>query len=148
MSQTSHCLGRTALCLALLLPLAQLRPASQPAWAGDPAVELALGNDGGRPLRCMILFGHWITQDLGMIAPGGAAKVAMWRGQPAGALYIPRFDGRKMMIENIVCGDDAAWGETLGQVPLLPIRSSGEGHFTVACRLAGRVACQGEPLNQ
>jgi len=146
MLQTSHCLGRLAFCFALLL--LALQPASQPAWAGDPAVELALGNDGGRPLRCMILFGHWITQDLGMIAPGGAAKVAMWRGQPAGVLYIPRFDGRKMMIENIVCGDDVAWGETLGQVPLLPIRSSGEARFAVACRLAGRVACAEVRLNQ
>jgi hypothetical protein len=132
-------LCRAALCL---VPLAALpAPVARPALAADLPVEIAIANAGDQPLRCMILFGHWITQDLGVVAPGGAEKVAMSRGQPPGALYIPRFDGRKMMIENIVCGGLAAWGESLGQIPLLPIRSSAAARFAVACRLADRVGC-------
>ena len=116
--------------------------AARSALADDPTVEIAIANAGNQPLRCMILFGHWITQDLGVVAPGGASKIAMWRGRPAGALYIPRFDGRKMMIENVVCGGLAAWGETLGQIPLLPIRASSGARFAVACKLADRVGCK------
>jgi len=92
-------------------------------------------------LRCMILFGHWITQDVGPIPPGASAEVSMWRGQPAGALYIPRFDGRKMMIENLVCGSDSAWAETYDQIPLLPLRDSAAAGFRTACRPAGKIAC-------
>jgi hypothetical protein len=131
---------RTALCLALLL--AALVAVARVAIAADPPVEIAVTNAGDQPLRCMIMFGHWITRDLGVVAPGAGVRVAMWRGQPPSALYIPRFDGRKMMIENVVCGGLAAWGETLGQIPLLPIRSSAGARFAVACRLADRVACE------
>jgi hypothetical protein len=132
-------LRRAALGLTLLV--ASLAPAARLALAGDPPVEIAIANAGDQPLRCMIMFGHWITQDLGLVAPGGTAKVAMWRGQPPGALYIPRVDGRKMMIENVDCGGLAAWGETLGQVPLLPIRASAAARFAVACKLVERVSC-------
>jgi len=111
------------------------------AKAADPAVALSIRNDGPVALRCTILFGHWITQDVGPIPPGGSAEVAMWRGQPAGALYIPRFDGRKMMIENLVCGSDTAWAETYDQIPLLPLRDSAAAGFRTACRPAGRIAC-------
>jgi hypothetical protein len=111
------------------------------AKAADPAVALSIRNDGPVALRCTILFGHWITQDVGPIPPGGSAEVAMWRGQPAGALYIPRFDGRKMMIENLVCGSDAAWAETYDQIPLLPLRDSAAAGFRTACRPVGRIAC-------
>jgi len=123
---------------AILLALALTAGAAQ---AADPAVALSIRNDGPVALRCMILFGHWITQDVGPIAPGASAEVSMWRGQPAGALYIPRFDGRKMMIENLVCGSDAAWAETYDQIPLLPLRDSAAGGFRTACRPAGRIAC-------
>jgi hypothetical protein len=111
------------------------------AKAADPVVALSIRNDGPVALRCTILFGHWITQDVGPIAPGASAEVSMWRGQPAGALYIPRFDGRKMMIENLVCGSDAAWAETYDQIPLLPLRDSAAAGFRTACRPAGKIAC-------
>jgi hypothetical protein len=123
---------------AILLALAL---AAGEAEAADPAVALSIRNDGPVALRCMILFGHWITQDVGPIPPGASAQVAMWRGQPAGALYIPRFDGRKMMIENLICGSDAAWAETYDQIPLLPLRDSTAGGFRTACKPAGRITC-------
>lgn len=113
------------------------------AHAADPAVDLSIRNDGPAALRCMILFGHWITRDVGPIAPGGSAQVAMWRGQPPGALYIPRFDGRKMMIENLICGSDAAWAETYDQVPIATLRDSAAAAFRTACKPAatGKIAC-------
>jgi len=123
---------------AILLALALSAGAAE---AADPAVALSIRNDGPVALRCMILFGHWITQDVGPIPPGASAQVSMWRGQPAGALYIPRFDGRKMMIENLICGSDAAWAETYDQIPLLPLRDSAAAGFSTACRPAGRIAC-------
>jgi hypothetical protein len=122
------------------IPLA-LALSAGAAKAADPAVALSIRNDGPVALRCMILFGHWITQDVGPIPPGASAQISMWRGQPAGALYIPRFDGRKMMIENLICGSDAAWAETYDQIPLLPLRGSAAGSFRTARPPAGRIAC-------
>jgi hypothetical protein len=119
--------------LLLLLSLGAAR--------ADAPIALAIRNDGSVALRCMILFGHWITQDIGPIPPGGSARLSLWRGLPAGALYIPRFDGRQMMIENLICGSDDAWAETYDQIPLLPLRT-GSGHgFRTDCSPAGRIAC-------
>ncbi|HTO83383.1 MAG TPA: hypothetical protein VMQ73_14155 [Methylomirabilota bacterium] len=125
----------------ILLVSALLLAVARPAVAADPAVELVIANVGNQPMRCMILFGHWVTQDVGPIAAGGSATVSMWRGQPAGALYIPRFDGRKMMIENVICGDVTAWAESLDQIRLSPLRESAGGRFATSCTGAGRVSC-------
>lgn len=131
----------------LLLALTVLPTGARSAIAADPAVEMAIANAGDQPLRCMILFGHWVTQDVGPIAPGGSATISMWRGAPSGALYIPRFDGRKMMIENVICGSQSAWSDTFDQIQLLPIRDSAGSRFTTACKAAGRVSCS-PPTNE
>ena len=128
--------GIAAILLALALSTGMAR-------AADPAVALSIRNDGPVALRCMILFGHWITQDVGPIPPGASAQVAMWRGQPAGALYIPRFDGRKMMIENLICGSDAAWAETYDQIPIASLRAGAAARFATSCKPAAtvKIAC-------
>jgi len=127
--------------LILLLSALLLCGAARPAIAADPAVELVIANAGDQPLRCMILFGHWVTQDVGPIAAGGSATVSMWRGQPTGALYIPRFDGRKMMIENVICGGQTAWAESLDQIRLSPLRETAGNRFATSCTGAGHVSC-------
>lgn len=112
-----------------------------PARAADPAVDLSIVNAGPGALRCLILFGHWVTQDIGPIAPGARMRISMRRGEPPGALYIPRFDGRKMMIENILCGAAADWAATSDQIPLQPVRAATAGRFQTSCQLAAKVAC-------
>lgn len=138
--ETSHMRSRFAAALLLVSVVFTGKAA-----AADPAVDLSIRNDGPAALRCMILFGHWITQDVGPIAPGGSAQVAMWRGQPPGALYIPRFDGRKMMIENLICGSDAAWAETYDQIPIASLRDGTAARFQTGCKPAsgptGKIAC-------
>jgi len=109
--------------------------------AQDDAVTLGIGNDGAQALRCVVLFGHWMSLELGVIDVGAVRDVAMMRDSRDGSLYVLREDGRKMMIENVVCGSDAAWAETLGQVPLLPVRESGERALRTSCRADGRVTC-------
>jgi hypothetical protein len=92
--------------------------------APDDPVTLRIANEGAQTLRCVVLFGHWVTRDLGTIDTGASRDLAMMRDPGDGSLYVRRDDGRKLMIENVVCGADRAWTETLGQVPLLPLRDS------------------------
>jgi len=132
---------RGGMPVLILLLSALFFAVTRPAVAADPAVDLLIANAGDQPLRCMILFGHWVTQDVGPIAAGGSATVSMWRGQPAGALYIPRFDGGEMRIENVICGGQAAWAESLDQIRLSPLRESAGNRFATSCAEAGHVSC-------
>ena len=115
----------------------------EPAQAGGPsgAVTLRIANDGAEALRCVVLFGHWITRDLGIIDAGASDTLAIMRDDGDGSLYILRGDGREMMIENVVCGVDRAWAETLGQLDLLPVRESREREFRTSCRIDERLDC-------
>jgi hypothetical protein len=108
------------------------------ARAGD-TVTLSVANETREPLRCTVLFAHFVSQDLGTIAPRAEVSLSMFRQGNDGALWIPRADGRRMMIETIDCGVAAA--ETRGQVPLLSVRGSRHLRYHSACRRSGAVVC-------
>ncbi len=129
---------RSALLGILLLPLfATSAPAS--------TVTLSIKNDDTHALRCMVVFAHWVTTDVGPIASGKAATVAMTRGPQPGALHIARFDGRPMMIENIVCGTEQDWSNSFDQLPLARVRDSATSTYQIGCRAQPRVVCTPSP---
>ena len=92
-------------------------------------------------MRCQILFAHFVVTEAGTIPPGGDLSIAMSRQDSDGALWIPRADGRRMMIETIDCGAATRWAETRGQISLLPARAGREARYGARCRLNGTVAC-------
>lgn len=132
--------------LRVLAVAAMLGSALQPlsAHAAGPeeqAVTLLIANEGQEPLRCMILFAHFLVMDVGQILPSGDLSIAMFRQDGDGALWIPRADGRRMMIETIDCGAVSRWAETRGQISLLPARAGRDMHYSSRCRLNGTVVC-------
>lgn len=111
------------------------------AHASEAAVTLSIKNEDTQSLRCAIIFAHWITTDVGPIASGKTATVVMMRGPQPGALHIARFDGRPMMIENIICGADKDWSNSLDQLPLIRVRDSSASTYQIVCRATPRVVC-------
>ena len=127
-------LRRSALLGILVLPLFVVS-------ARASTVTLSIKNDDAQSLRCTVVFAHWVTTDVGPIASGETATVAMTHGPQLGALHIARFDGRPMMIENIICGADKDWSNSFDQLPLDPVRDSAISAYQIACRAAQRVVC-------
>jgi hypothetical protein len=115
------------------------------AAASASTVTLSIKNDDPSALRCMVVFAHWVTTDIGPIASGQTASVVMNRGPQPGALHIARFDGRAMMIENIVCGAERDWSNSFDQLPLMPIRNSATSTYRMECRAEPRIACTQSP---
>ena len=111
--------------------------------AATPAtnVTLSITNADTRSLRCMVVFAHWVTSDFGPIASGETVSVVMARGPDSGALHIARFDGRPMMIENIVCGIEQDWSDSFDQLPLMRVRDSGASAYQIACHAAPQIIC-------
>ena len=119
--------------------------------AQDRPVTLSLTNGGSSPLRCRLMFGHWVDRDLGALAPGAATTLAMTQAASDGALYIMRADDeRKMMIETIQCAPSGDWMETFGQVDFAPIRSRRAQAIEASCAApagGGRTSCRLDRIN-
>lgn len=111
------------------------------ARASGATVTLSIINDDTSSLRCSVIFAHWVTTDVGPIAPGEAAIVTMTRGPQPGALHIARFDGRPMMIENIICGAEQNWSDSFDQLPLTSVRDDAGSAYQMDCHAAPRVVC-------
>jgi hypothetical protein len=118
----------------------------------DQRVLIQISNAGAEPLRCRLMFGHWVDRDLGLARNGDGASEDIFvlvRQQPEdGALYIMRDDGqRRMMVENIFCARPNDWQATVGQIDLASVRTATPASVHVNCALpenGGRVIC-GKP---
>jgi hypothetical protein len=112
----------------------------------DRPVTLSLTNAGTEPLRCRLMFGHWVDRDLGALVPGAATELAMTQAASDGALYVMRADGeRKMMVETIQCAPSGDWMQTFGQVDFAPIRSRRAQAIEASCAApagGGRTICR------
>ena len=132
------------LCLCVWLP-------SCVSEARDQPVTLALANAGPSPLRCRLMFGHWVDRDLGVLAPGASTTLAMTQAASDGALYVLRADGeRKMMVETIQCAPSGDWMQTFGQVDFAPIRSRRAQAIEASCAApagGGRTICRLGQIN-
>ncbi len=124
-----------------LVAVALLPGAGQTGGTDEDAVTLSIANESREPLRCMILFAHFVVTDVGPIPPSADLSITMFRQDGDGALWIPRADGRRMMIETIDCGSASRWAETRGQISLLPARAGRDMHYSSSCRLNGTVVC-------
>lgn len=120
--------------------------ATQQNVSGDSATRLSLANAGAEPLRCQLIFGHWVERNLGEIAPGTSVTLDFMRAREDGGLYVMRYDGaRKMMVENVICGRLGHWRESLGQVDLDALRRRPIAQAAASCAAPagpGRVACR------
>ena len=124
-----------ALCLAW--PLFPARAAG----LDSRGVRLSISNQSGEPMRCLIMFAHFVVTEAGTVVPGGDLAIAMSRQDSDGALWMPRADGRRMMIETIDCGLASRWAETRGPIPLLAARAGRDAVYGTTCRLDGAVVC-------
>ena len=134
----------TRTCLAAVLVLLALIAAPTGATAGggdDGLVELKVHNSGTVTLRCVTVLAHFVSLPSTEIAAGAALDITYFRGADDGTLYVLRDDGRKMMIENLLCGSTDEWDATRGEVPLLQVRSSSDDNMDFSCRIAARLEC-------
>src|SRR5262245_4271226 len=79
----------------VLVGAALLAGIGQAGGSEDDAVTLSIANESPEPLRCTILFAHFVSKDVGTIAPRAEVSLSIFRQKDGGALWIPRADGRK-----------------------------------------------------
>lgn len=132
---------RMGVLLSLILMASFAFAVPQSAQADDQKTRLVIHNDGGEALKCVILFGHWVTLDIAEVAPAKSVTVEIMRQAKDGGLYVPRFDGRHMMVERIACGRASQMWESSGDIPLLGLRATLVPASESHCTLGAHVTC-------
>lgn len=101
-------------------------------------VVLTIANADTEALRCLVIFGHWVTAEMPVMAPGAEASVTVVRDNADRSLLIRREgDGRAMMVEHIVCDRDAAWGRAFRRLGLDAVRRGDGTGYATRCDGAG-----------
>lgn len=135
--------------LLLAVVLLALAPLPAPAAGPGPmtAVELTLVNETARPLRCVAVLAHFMSEELGSVGPGAEREIALRREPASGLLALSPRDGRDVPLENLQCGLAGDWQASVGELPLGTLRDDPAQAFRAACALDGsRVACRVEAL--
>jgi hypothetical protein len=127
--------------LLFVLILAMRVSAVASAGEGVP-IEITIENRSNGPLRCLLVFAHWTTLDLPVLAPGAETSMMLNRA-PDRALFVPRpQDGRPMMLEALHCGHDSRWSQSLVKLDWAgPMRSNARA-FLMACVGEERLLCR------
>ncbi len=130
---------RDALLAILMLALPGAACAQEVSLIG-----VTIENQSSEALRCLLVFAHWTSMDLPLIAPGGRVAVELQRA-PDRALFVPRRqDGRPMMLEALHCGYDARWSHSLVKLDWTQPMLSDRRSFLLSCARGERPACRWE----
>ena len=115
-----------------------------------PALSSASGPDGlvlsveaeqARALRCVMVMAHFMSAELGEVVPGMPLDIGLQRDASQGTLFVLSDDGRRQMVENIICGAADDWSATRSDLALQDLRHATETHAVFRCRIEGRVQC-------
>lgn len=110
--------------------------------AAADEVALSVANDGAKTLRCQIIYAHWVTFDLPKLDPGSYVQFDVQRDGETRELYVPREpDGRRMMLEGVLCGADDDWSETLTLLDLEAVKRGDALAFERRCAVDAQLAC-------
>ena len=129
----------------VLLGAALLALRTGPAWAeGDgESVRLDILNAGvGARLHCILVLAHFVTLEAGGAEPGETLGLSFVRDPADGTLIYPGDDGRRMAVENVLCGVSRDWSDTRGDVPIQGLRDGSRRRLGVECALDGRLRCR------
>lgn len=118
------------LALALCAGLSMLAGVGS-AVAGGVALEIY--NRDTHPLRCVVVLAHFMSMELGPVAPGATAVLDVDRVKPDGSLLLLHDGQPPKVIENLLCGRQKNWAATRGNVSLSEARAAGADRLSTAC---------------
>ena len=116
-----------------------------PAWAGaagDPVRLDILNAHVGERLHCVLVLAHFVTLEAGGAEPGETLGLSFVRDPADGTLIYAGDDGRRMAVENVLCGVSGDWSDTRSDVPILDLRDGTRRRLSVECALDGRLLCR------
>jgi len=109
------------------------------ALASDTVpISLEIDNATGQAMRCTMVYAHFVSDSTPAFSQSHSLQFDRHMG--SGSLS-ESASGKSMMLENILCGIDAAWQDSVTEILLLPLRSGAARAFTARCALNKQLDC-------
>ena len=135
---------RKAFFLIALMALAMAPRAGlaiEPSGPSAP-VRLEIVNATAAPrLLCRLVLAHFVTQDLALIGAGDEAVIELRRDADDGTLIYRHGGGRRMAVENILCGIAGNWSATRNDLSIAELRAGRRANLIIICDQAKALSC-------
>lgn len=92
-------------------------------------------------LACQLVLAHFVTQDIAPIPAGGEAAIALERDLDDGTLIYRHNGGRRMAVENILCGLATNWRATRADLNLAALRAGRRATLRIICAAPKALSC-------
>ena len=137
LSKTSSAIGLIAL---VLLP--HSGQAVEPTGPSAPVhLEIVSATATSR-LACQLVLAHFVTQDIKPIPAGGETAIALERDLDDGTLIYRHDGGRRMAVENILCGLATNWWATRANLDLAALRAGQHARLRIICEAPKALSCR------
>jgi len=93
-------------------------------------------------LACQLVLAHFVTQDLAPISAGDETVVLLSRDVDEGTLIYQSDGGRRMAVENILCGLAGNWRATRADLNIAELRAGQRANMRIVCARPETFSCQ------
>ena len=115
--------------------------AAEPSGPSAPVrLEIVSATATSR-LACQLVLAHFVTQDIAPIPAGGETTIALERDLDDGTLIYRHDGGRRMAVENILCGVANNWQATRADLNLATLRGGQRASLRIICEAPKALSC-------
>ena len=93
-------------------------------------------------LACQLVLAHFVTQDIALIPAGGETAISLERDLDDGTLIYRHDGGRRMAVENILCGLATNWQGTRADLNLAALRTGQRAKLRIICEASKALSCR------
>ena len=115
--------------------------ASEPTGASAPVHLKIVNGTATQPIACQIVLAHFVTQDIAQIPAGKSAVISLRRDLDDGTLIYQRDGGRRMAVENVLCGIANNWRATRNDLNISPLREGRHAALQFICETPKALSC-------
>jgi hypothetical protein len=130
----------TALC-GLLVLTPQLGRAVEPSGPSAPVRLEIVNATGASRLACQLVLAHFVTLDIAPIPAGHETAITLRRDLDEGTLTYQQGEGRRMAVENILCGIADNWRATRNDLNLAELRAGHRANLRIICDEQTSLSC-------
>ena len=128
--------------VAIFSIAAETVSAAEPAGPSAPVRLEVVNGTNASHLRCQLVFAHFVTLEFAPVFAGNNIVIRLRRDMDDGTLIYQRSGGRRMAVENILCGITGNWQATRNDLNMTALRQGQRADLRFLCEAPKALSCK------